>query len=150
MSYHHTQPGTLNRVVIGAFVMVFLLLTAFLGTGDPVAMWVMLAVSGVLFLTLLMFHALTVEVRHGEVRIRFGIGLVRKTLSVKDIERVEAVRNRWWYGWGIRLTPHGWLFNVSGLDAVQLNMRNGRAYRIGTDEPEKLRGAIEEAMKWAR
>ena len=149
-AYHHTQPGTLNRAIIGAFVMVFLWLTVFLGGDDPTAMWVMLMVCGVLFLVLLLFHALTVEIRHGQLRIRFGIGLIRKTIAIRDIEQVEAVRNRWWYGWGIRLTPHGWLFNVSGLDAVQVRLHNGRSYRIGTDEPEKLRAAIEEAMKWSK
>jgi hypothetical protein len=149
-AYHHTQPGILNRVIIGAFILVFLVLATFLGDGDPTAMWVMLMVCGIMVVTLALFHALTVEIRHGQLRIRFGIGLIRKTIPVKDIEQVEAVRNRWWYGWGIRLTPHGWLFNVSGLEAVQVNLRNGRSYRIGTDEPEKLRAAIEEAMKWSK
>jgi hypothetical protein len=48
------------------------------------------------------------------------------------------VKNQWWWGWGIRLIPGGWLYNVSGLDAVELKMKNGRVYRIGTDEPRKL------------
>ena len=149
-AYHHTQPGTLNRMIVGAFFLVLMALAAFLGDGDPTALWVMLMVCGILLLALVLFHAMTVEVRHGRLRIRFGIGLIRKTIPVRDIERVEPVRNRWWYGWGIRLTPHGWLFSVSGLDAVQLHMRDGRGYRIGTDEPAKLCAAIEEAMKWAK
>lgn len=149
-AYQHTQPGTLNRVILGAFALVTIVLAAFLGDGDPTAMWVMLMVCGILLVALALFHALTVEVRHGQLRIRFGIGLIRKTIAVKEIEQVETARNRWWYGWGIRLTPHGWLFNVSGLDAVQIRLRNGRAYRIGTDEPDKLCAAIEEAMKWSR
>jgi hypothetical protein len=49
------------------------------------------------------------------------------------------VRNRWWWGWGIRRIGRGqWLFNVSGLDAVELSMKNGKTYRIGTDEPQRL------------
>jgi hypothetical protein len=149
-AYSHTQPGTLNRVIVGAMFLVFLGLTVVLGGGDPTALWVMLMVCGILLAVLVLFHALTVEIRNGELKIRFGIGLVRKTIRVRDIESATTVRNRWWYGWGVRLTPHGWLFNVSGLDAVQIRLRNGRQYRIGTDEPEKLRNAIEEAMKWAR
>ena len=148
--YHHTQPGTLNRVIFGASVVIFVVLAVFLGNGDPTAMWVMLMVCGILVVSLALFHALTVEIRHGKLRVRFGIGLIHKTIEVRDIEQVEAVRNRWWYGWGIRLTPHGWLFNVSGLDAVQVTLRNGRTYRIGTDEPQTLCAAIEEAMKWSR
>jgi len=48
------------------------------------------------------------------------------------------VRNQWWWGWGIRLIPGGWLYNVSGLDAVELKMKNGRIFRIGTDEAQRL------------
>ncbi len=53
-----------------------------------------------------------------------------------------ANHNRWYYGWGIRLTPQGWLWNVAGLDAVELTFSNGKKFRIGTDEPGKLLEAL--------
>jgi hypothetical protein len=99
-----------------------------------------------MFLVMLLFHSLTVEVARGYLVIRFGVGLVRKRWPLKEIESVEIVRNRWWYGWGIRLTPHGWLFNVSGSDAVQVRLENGKQVRIGTDEPEKLQRALMDAV----
>lgn len=40
----------------------------------------------------------------------------------------------------------GWLYNVEGLGATELRMRNGRRYRIGTDEPERLETAIKDAL----
>jgi len=52
------------------------------------------------------------------------------------------VTNPWWYGWGIHLTPSGWLYNVGGARAVQLDLHNGRSLRVGTDEPERLCEAI--------
>jgi len=54
------------------------------------------------------------------------------------------VKNPWYYGWGIRFTPHGWLYNVSGLHAVEIELKNGKKYRIGTDVPENLEKAIRE------
>jgi len=39
-----------------------------------------------------------------------------------------------------------WIFNVSGFDAVELIMKNGKIYRIGTDEPIKLESAITVAV----
>jgi hypothetical protein len=149
-AYRHTQPGTLNRVILGVTIVLCTALAITLGQGDPTAAWVMLSVCGVLVLTLALFHALTVEVRNGAVRLRFGIGLIHKSFRLRDIEAAEPVRNRWWYGWGIRLTPHGWLFTVSGLDAVEIRLRNGRSYRIGSDEPERLARAIQEAIQWNR
>ncbi len=46
----------------------------------------------------------------------------------------------WYYGWGIRgwLWPKMWIYNVSGFDAVEIKLKNGKMYRIGTDEPKKL------------
>ena len=86
---------------------------------------------------------LTVEVTEEEIKVCFGRGPIRKTLPLEDVETVQPVKNRWYYGWGIRWFPGGWLLNVSGLDAVELRLRDGRKYRIGTDEPARLSAAIE-------
>ncbi len=55
----------------------------------------------------------------------------------------EPLRIRWWYGWGIHLTPYRWLYNVSGLEAVAITLRNGRKFALGTDDPQDLVDAIE-------
>jgi len=39
------------------------------------------------------------------------------------------------------------IFNISGFDAVEIKMKNGKIYRIGTDEPKKLEQAILHAMR---
>ncbi len=57
------------------------------------------------------------------------------------------MRNPWYYGWGIRLTPTGWMYNISGLDAVQLQLASGKRFRIGTDEPVQLKSAIDRAIR---
>jgi hypothetical protein len=37
------------------------------------------------------------------------------------------------------------MFNVSGLDAVELELISGKRFRIGTDHPEGLETAIRQA-----
>lgn len=66
--------------------------------------------------------------------IAFGVGPVRRRISLAEIEGCRRVRNSWW--WGIRLTPRGWLWNVSGLDAVELMCGGGKHFPSGTDEPD--------------
>jgi hypothetical protein len=144
-SYRHTQPGILMRNILGGLTAVFAFLAFWLGASEPQAGVAFGLPALILLASLLLFHSLTVEIEQGWLRIRMGIGLIHRNFRIADIEYVEQVRNRWFYGWGIRLTPHGWLFTVSGLDAVQIRLRNGRNYRIGTDEPERLRSAIEAA-----
>jgi hypothetical protein len=107
----------------------------------------MLPAMGLLSIVALLFGSLTTEIADGELRCRFGIGLVRKRFPLRNIVRVEPVRNSWIWGWGIRYTPHGWLFNVSGLDAVELSLTSGRRVRIGTDEPDALARAIRQSIE---
>lgn len=128
-------------------ILIMLALAGYLGMQDPVAIWIFLAMAAAMVIALLLFHSLSVEIADSELRIRLGIGLIRRRFPVKEIAAAKTARNKWWYGWGIRLTPHGWLFNVSGYDAVEITLKNGRVYRIGTDEPHKLHRAIESAMQ---
>ena len=43
--------------------------------------------------------------------------------------------------------PHGWLYSVSGFDAVKIVLTNGRTYNVGTDEPTELLTAIQAAIE---
>lgn len=81
-----------------------------------------------------------------DISLAFGPGLIRKSFMVADIEHTVIVRTHWYNGWGIKLIRGGWLYNVSGLDAVQISMRNGKIYQIGTDEPQQLLAAIKHAI----
>jgi len=137
--YRRTQVGTPILVPMAAAAVILVAVGAAVG-------WNALVLgAGVLFATLAtLFHSLTVEVDHREVRCAFGIGLIRRTIPVERIVEARAVRNSWWYGWGIRLTPHGWMFNISGLDAVELEFVDGRRFRIGTADPNGLVRAIEQ------
>ncbi len=106
----------------------------------------LLIILAALAVSLLLFSILTVEVDGEEVSVRFGVGLIRKRFPLSEIESHSAVRNPWYYGWGLRRTPIGWLYNVSGLEAVEITMKDGRKVRIGTDDPAGLDAAIGAAL----
>ena len=102
------------------------------------------------FVAMGLFATLTVRVDTQMLRIRFGLGVIRQNFLLEDIETVCAIKNPWYYGWGIRYTPRGWLYSVSGLSAIELQMKNGRKYRIGTDDPMGLTRALGNALKELR
>ena len=106
------------------------------------------AIMALILFILASFITLSVAVDENYLRIKFGYGIFRKKLSTSDIASVAQVKNHWYYGWGIRLWfwPRMWIFNVSGFDAVEIRMKNGKIYRIGTDEPEKLETAIKRVI----
>jgi hypothetical protein len=103
-------------------------------------------VSVVLLITLALFYKLTITINEETLCASFGIGMIRKRVSVAEIVACEPIRIRCWYGWGIHLTPCGWLYNVSGLDAVAITLRNGRKFALGTDDPRGLVDAIERSL----
>ncbi len=93
------------------------------------------------------FYRLQVTGDETGLGVRFGIGLIKTNFQWQDIEACRPVRNKWYFGWGIRKIDRGWMYNISGLDAVEISMNNGRVYRIGTDEPERLCNAIQMHLK---
>jgi len=149
-AYSHTQAGTFSRVTFSALFVISVIVMSFLGMKSTEAIWIFGLMAVAMFIGLLLFHSLTVEISRGYLKVRFGIGLIRRSFLLKDIGSAEKIRTRWWHGWGIKLTPNGWLFSVSGFDAVQVVLNNGRRYCIGTDEPEKLHRAIESGMQRSR
>lgn len=98
---------------------------------------------GILLAILSQFSRLTTAVDDEAFECWFGSGLISRRIPLPRIARVEVVRNLWLYGFGIRLTPRGWMWNVSGLVAVELTFANGRHFRVGSDEPERLAAALQ-------
>jgi hypothetical protein len=72
----------------------------------------------------------------------FGPGLWTYRLPLGDIVTVAIVRNHWWNGFGIRVLSGFRLYNVSGLDAVELQLKSHDIRRIGTDDPQGLANAL--------
>jgi len=139
--YRNTQIGYI--IDIGLTLAVFAMgLTMALSSFT----WTTFIVLLVVLACLPLFGALTVLIVDQALEIRFGVGLIRKRFALKDVEAVREVENPWAFGWGIRLTPHGWLYNISGTRAVEIQIRSGKKYRIGTNEPEALMGALREAL----
>jgi hypothetical protein len=146
--YHHTQVGRVTLIALATGMAILGALLALVR--DSAVDLLLVALLGVLALTAVCFSTLTVTVDGRSVAVRFGPGLIRRRIDIGKVRAVWPVRNLWWYGWGIHWTPHGWLWNVSGLDAVEIDLADGRCFRIGTDEPEALAQSIESALAAAR
>jgi hypothetical protein len=136
-TYRHTQTGWVILGVAAALIALgWVVLPAEAPAGARLPFLLIAA-----FLALL-FGTLNVEVDQDAVRLRYGVGLIRKTILLLDVQGCREVRNPWYTGWGIRLAPSGVIWNVSGFDAVELDLPYGKRFRIGTDEPAALATAI--------
>lgn len=139
MEYRHTQMGKLALLVLAWGAAITALTAAGGGPGQAVRIG---SISVALSAVAAVFSRLTVAVTAGTVRATFGWGWPRRTIAVDDIAGFRKVRNKWYYGWGVRRLPKGWMFNVWGLDAVEIDLRSGKTVRIGSDEPDDLVAAL--------
>lgn len=139
-NYRHTQIGyvTLTVLLIVAFAVVAL--------SPRSARPVTLGVASLLAICAVLFSSLTVEITDADLRFHFGPGFWRKRFALIEMAAVNPTRNSWWEGWGIRITPRGMLYNLSGTNAVEVELRSGKRFRIGTDEPEALVQALRTAI----
>jgi len=149
--YENTQPGAFIRVMTGSWVFFFgVLAVVMLVLGQKEAaiglgvVTVMAAV--ILGIVYALFHSLTVRVSRSDIALSFGVGLIRKQFPIGDISSASIVQNRWYNGFGIRKIRGGWLYNVSGFDAIEIQLKNERKYRIGTNQPKELLAAVELAL----
>jgi hypothetical protein len=97
----------------------------------------------ILLICAVIFSKLTIRIDSETLTACLAMHIVCKKVPLAEIANCEPIRIRWWYGWGIHLTPYGWLYNVSGLDAVTIILRDGRKFALGTDDPQGLLEAIQ-------
>jgi hypothetical protein len=144
-SYKNFQ---INWILLISMLAVTIFLAFQLKNPDkPIPFFVLMSIELLFVLIPLIFYGLTTIVNHDEIRLRFGIGIIQIKIKLSDIQTVAVVRNPWYYGIGIRLSPRGILYTAHGLDAVELRFKNKRKIiRIGSSEPLILKHEIEKRL----
>lgn len=152
MTYKHTQVGYLmifmTLVVLAIFIWLQITARAETPSYDSGPNFAITSIMVLILSVIASFVSLRVIVDGKYVRIKFGYGIFQKKFLIHEIASAQSVRNPWYYGWGIRLWlwPKMWTYNVSGFEAVEITLKNGKIYRIGTDEPQKLEQAIVQSI----
>ncbi|MEI7557301.1 MAG: hypothetical protein WCJ45_00110 [bacterium] len=152
MHYKHTQISYL-MIIITLTMLVLFAWIYITSANEPVSVdsgtnFAITAIMVLILGILSSFASLQVRIDAKYLQIKFGYGIYKKKFLLNDIVSATTVKNHWWYRWGIRysLYPKMRIYNVSGWDAVEIQLKNGKIYRIGTDEAKKLQEAILHSM----
>jgi len=142
--YNHTQKSLLMLVVIILVIITIFYLSLTQGF-DLFAFLIDLFI----IILITSFLILNVKIDNKYLKIKFGYGIFRKKFLLKNIKEFKPVKNKWYYGWGIRLKlfPYTWIFNISGFDAIEITLKNDKIYRIGTDDINGFERALKKAIK---
>ena len=141
MEYEHTQWGYLAIPTFLLFAVVIPLTMSDDETTAAITA-MLIAFTVALLVVVLLFSRLQVTVSNGRIVTAFGFGRPHREIELADVTAVRQVRNTWIQGTGIRKISGGWMYNVWGLDAVEVDLSSGDVFRIGTDDPENLLAAI--------
>ncbi len=142
-TYRHRQVGILlGLVAVGVLIVGLLVVHSLSARGEQLSWLIVGLPIFVTVATLGLFSVLEISIDAQHLSWRFLPAFITKSVALADIIEAKPTRTSFIYGWGIHYTDRGWLYNVSGLGAVHVRMRNGKQFMLGTDEPAALADAI--------
>jgi hypothetical protein len=144
----YTQFGTLSMIVMGSSLIFCIIMMIIIGFNELTPIGILSFVALIMFICLLIYYKLTIYIDNTYVKFKLGIGLIAKKYLIYDIKSCKPVRNNPLSGIGIRKIPRGWLYNVSGLSAIELTFKNQKSIvRIGTNKPDEIAEVISRMIK---
>ena len=139
--YEHKQSGWTIIVALCAVAALCLLIASFFP-----APYISFFIAFLLLVISWLFSSLLITIDDDKLTWTFGPGLIRKRVMLSQIQTVRVIRTSWYDGWGIHFTRNGWLYNVAGRDAVAIQLKSGKRFVLGTDEPDILFKALSEQI----
>jgi hypothetical protein len=144
--YRHTQAGTVVRWAVLAGLLP--LPALYLLPIPPMLVVVIVTVLvSVPVLLIFLLWSLTIEVSPAHFKFWFGPGWIGKTVPMARVAGCEPMDKKI-MAWGIHWAgpTKGWLYNVSGFQAVVVSLEDGTRFMVGTDEPQAVCEAVAKAQ----
>lgn len=145
MKYDKSQIGWFLIVVL-VLINISISISYFFQIGDkPLTENVYYVLFSLFVLLLLIFYKLRVKVDEKGIDIIYGVGLIKIGLRPDEVISVKKVKNSWIHGYGIRIISGGILYNIQGIDAVEINYvqkSKNKKVRIGSADVDNLLLAI--------
>ena len=150
--YRYTQIGILTiLMILLAAVFTALMFASGLNStegGDASVLKVTaLVVAGLFVLVLASFYSFTIQIAAGKLNFWFGFGVARKSFPITEILSVEILKNPWYYLWGIKSIPGGWLYSIApGGLVIELIFKDNRKIHLGTNRPAEIKHILDQAI----
>jgi hypothetical protein len=144
----YSQFGTFAVISLGSALIFCIVIMIRTGLHDVAPVGILGFVVLTLLICLLIFYKLTITIDDTYIGFSLGTGLIAKKYLISDIQSCKSVRNNPIYGIGIRKIPGGWLYNVTGLNAIEIKFKNSKSIvRIGTNQPDEIAEIISKMIK---
>lgn len=129
-------------------IIIFLVSSYIYQWGDTPIPLIATILTSIFFVIIgMLFYKLTITIDDEYITAAFGIGWIKKTLKISniDIDAIEETITPWYYGIGIRFTPKGILYNSKFGKAIIFRMKdNSKTVLFGTDNFKKIKKELQE------
>jgi hypothetical protein len=143
----YTQFGTFLVIIMFPLLIMFMVMLFKSGFKNDWECYIHLFLVFTLLISLLIFYKLTITINNTTVAFKLGVGWIGKSYKISDIKSCKTVSNSPINGIGIRMLSNGWLFNVSGFKAIELQFNNKKSVvRIGTNKPDEISQLIQSLL----
>ena len=147
--YKYTQVGvaTILLILLAGVFTAYVVFAGLKSSPGPVQFVIGLLVVVLFFLTLASFYSFTIQIVAGELTFWFGFGVGKKSFAINEIRSIEIVKTPWYYFWGIKSIPGGWLYSIApGGEALELVFMDGKKIHLGTNRAAEIKKRIETVM----
>ena len=149
MRYKKSQYGWLMIGIFAPITLFLIFAYLFQWGNNPITLVPFIIITLLFGIILAIFYKLTIAIDGSALKIIYGIGWIKFSFQIDSLISTRTTRIPWYYGLGIKATPRGMLYNIQGLNAVEIRfVSNGvnRFVMVGTPEPKRLCQELEEAF----
>jgi hypothetical protein len=137
-------------VVFSVFFGVFTVSQVMLGKpagNHPAPDWLLIALFAGSVLSIVFFNKqkLILEITEKEISVSYGLLTSDTKITVDDIRSMQVRKYdalKEFMGWGVRYNDSESCFTVSGNDALEIELKSGTKFLIGTQKPKEITGVI--------
>ncbi len=140
--YEHRQVGWLTVIFLFAIAVLICVAAALSAPSERTLSY---SLVPILLVVAALFSTLTVRVTEHHLMWFFGLPGIGRSVPLSQITSIRPIKTNILEGWGIHLTWNGWLWNVAGFNAVQIVLRSGTRFAVGTPEPQAVIDAVQSA-----
>ncbi len=140
--YEHRQTGWLTVIVLFAIAALICVAASISAPSERTLSY---SLVPIVLVVAALFSTLTVRVTDKRMMWFFGVPSIGRSVPLSQIASIRAIKTTIWEGWGIHLTWRGWVWNVAGFNAVQIVLRSGTRFAVGTPEPQAVIDAVQSA-----
>lgn len=139
----YVQYGKL-MIILQVVILLFCIAMVFIiGVNDLIPLGIAILVVATFTLTMLTFYKMTITIDETSLSFRLGIGLIRKSYLLSDIQSCTPMKNPFLAGIGVHMTSGGWLYNVAGSHSIQIRFKaNTNVVMLGTDKPDEIASEV--------